>query len=616
MKIALALCLLGSPAGEEKRDVLCLYNSREDRSTRASEIQLYAEVVLNYLGLVATYRDVHDGLPDDAEMERYRGILVWFTEGRVRRTRDCWRWIARQAEAGRKVVLVGNLGATYATPPDVINEGLRPLGLTYRGLEVENPALIEIVRKEPLVEFERTLDRELGWYVCMKAAPPCRVHLRARRRDVPDSESDLVVTGPWGGFAWIHVHYDPRVNRDQWRINPFAFLAEAFGVERIPKMDLATAMGHRIFFASVDGDGLGNRVQPGPKTGRFSGEIVRDDFIRRIDLPITVSVIAADLEEHGELARSILSLPNVEPAAHGYYHPVSWPRRKLSYPGPFSLDLEVTEAVRRIERAAGKPVRAYLWTGDCEVPEEAIARCDALGIAHMNGPDQGRPQNHTSLTNLRAATLRRGSRVQFNHRGGSENQFTDLWTRNFFAYRNVLWSYERTETPYRVTPIHVYFHFYVVEQPGGEAALREIYDWVRRQEIFPMTVSEYVAWVRGFFSARLERIGDRTWRIRNYGACRTVRFDDESAEVDLSRSRNVLGFVRSGSTLYVHLAAAEEAVVALGRAPPGATWLVEANGDWRDGRIVARTAARATFMTPRGRVTLRAEGHEMPVDLR
>ncbi|MFN3486632.1 MAG: hypothetical protein ACK44W_14285, partial [Planctomycetota bacterium] len=314
MKIALLVGLLGTAGPEEKREVLCLYNSREDRSSRASEIQLYAEVVLNYLGLVASYWDIHEGLPEDRQMERYRGVLAWFMEGRVRRTREYWRWIARQAEAGRKVVLVGNLGATYATPPEVINEGLRPLGLTYRGWEVENPALIEIVRKEPLVEFERTLDRELAWYVCMKASPPCKVYLRARRADLPDSESDLVVTGPRGGFAWVHVHYDPRVNRDQWRINPFVFFAEAFGVERIPKMDLATAMGRRIFFASVDGDGLANRVQPGPKTGRFSGEVLRDDFIRRIDLPITVSVIAADLDTHEGLARSILSLPNVEPA--------------------------------------------------------------------------------------------------------------------------------------------------------------------------------------------------------------------------------------------------------------------------------------------------------------
>jgi hypothetical protein len=82
--------------------------------------------------------------------------------------------------------------------------------------------------------------------------------------------------------------------------------------------------------------------------------------------------------------------------------------------------------------------------------------------------------------------------------------------------------------------------------------------------------------------------------------------------VDLARSRTVLGFARSGPTLYVHLAAADAALVALGPTPAGATYLVEANGDWRDGKI----AARAAFMTPRGRVTLRSEGHEMPVDLR
>jgi hypothetical protein len=35
--------------------------------------------------------------------------------------------------------------------------------------------------------------------------------------------------------------------------------------------------------------------------------------------------------------------------------------------------------------------------------------------------------------------------------------------------------------PRRITPIHLYFHYYVVEQPGGERALRDIYDWIRRR---------------------------------------------------------------------------------------------------------------------------------------
>jgi hypothetical protein len=241
---------------------------------------------------------------------------------------------------------------------------------------------------------------------------------------------------------------------------------------------------------------------------------------------------------------------------------------------------------------------------------------DALGIGNLNGSDPGRYQNYESVANLRPATLRRGRRLQFNARSMSENHFTDLWTRNFFAYRNALSSYERTGGPIRINPIHVYFHFYVVEQPAGEAALRAIYEWVGKQDIFPMTASEYVQWVRDFHAASLERGPGRSWRIRNYGACRTVRFDGTEESVDLKKSSGVLGFRHDGGRLYVHLAAAAEAVIVLTTEPPAGTWLEEANGDWRDGKIHSLMPARAMFRTPRGPVRLSDPGHTADVNLR
>jgi hypothetical protein len=611
-----ALVLLVALAADEPREILCLYNSTEQRTAASCEIALYLETVLNYLGLIPVYRDVEDPLPDDASMTRYRAVLTWFTGNRMKKGRAYWAWMARQPAAGRRVVILGNPGGLEHVPAEVINAGLRPLGLTYRGKETGCPTLLQIRRKTDLVEFERTLDGEFLWYVQIAADPGLDVHLRVRRSDVPDSDSDLAVLGPHGGFSWVTVHYDSYVDRDQWRLNPFTFLTRALGIERLPRPDLTTAMGRRIFFASIDGDGLANGVQPGPRTGRLCGEVIRDEFIRRIDLPVTASVIAADLDRHAELARSIFALPNVEPAAHGYYHPVRWQQGTLAYPGEFDLRHEVVGSVRRIEEISPKPVKAYLWTGDCMPPAEAIAMCDAMGIANLNGPDPGRYQNYESLANLRAPTFLVGGSRQFNARSMSENHYTDHWTRNFFAFRNALWTFRRTDAPRRVVPLHVYFHFYLAEQPAGEAALREIYDWVLTQEIFPMTVSEYVAWVRGFFAMRLENLGGDAWRALDYGACRTLRFDDGPRSVDLSRSKNVLGFRRVGGSLYVHLGPGREAIAALGDAEPARPYLVDANGDWTDGKIVARTAASAVFMTPGGPVRKKGAAHEMEVELR
>ncbi len=611
---ALLLLALGTcPPADEPREVLCLWDSTEREEVRHGEIHVYAETALNYLGLLAVYHDVNSRpLPDDRAMSRYRGVLTWFTDRSMSHARDYWTWLGRQAEAGRKVVILGELGATTAVPPEDVNRGLRPLGLTYLGRETDDPTVMKVLSKNgAMVEFERGLDRELRSYVQVRADPGLAVHLRLGRTDLADGDSDVVVTGPRGGFAWVTMHYDPVVVRDQWRLNPFDFFAEAFGLQGVPRPDLATAQGRRILFVSIDGDGVGNRVQPGPKTGRLAGEVVRDDFIKALDLPFTVSVIAADLEEHRALARSLLELPNVEAAAHGYYHPLVWSRRTLAFPGEFSLEREIDDAVRAVQEVSPRPVKMYLWTGDCDPPPEAIDRVDRLGLANLNGWDPGRFQNYDAVSNMRSTISPRDGRIQFNNRAMSENHFTDLWTRNFFAYRNVLRTYAAGGSPRRITPIHVYFHFYVVEQPAGEAALREIFTWALGQDIHPMTATDYVTWVKGFLSARLERLPGGAWKVSSYGACRTVRFDDVPSFPDLARSKNVLGFKREGRALYVHLGPGSEAVVALGPAAPTVPYLVDANGAWEDGRIVAKTAARAVVMTPGGARRLESPGPQL-----
>lgn len=620
--LGVVLCCSTAPV-QESREVLCLYDSTERDDVANCEIHLYAEVALNYLGLLATYHDVNAPLPGPEAMRRYRGIVTWFTDRTMKKPLEYWSWLGAQVTAGRKVVIIGELGATTEVPPEFINEALQPMGLTYHGGETDDLSVIEVIEKHPMIEFERSIDRELRGYIRMTARPGSEVFLKARLKNKKDSDTDLLVVTRQGGFSWIGHHYDPRVLRDQWRLDPYVFFAKAFGLDDGPKLDLATAMGRRIFFTSIDGDGMSNRVQPGPKTGRMAGEVVRDDFIKKYDLPVTASVIAGDLEESPDLiplAKSILSLPNVEVAAHGFYHPINW-TEKIFPAGrekhPFDLEKEVVGAVRAIQGLTPKPVKIYLWTGDCDPPPEAIDMLDRLGIANMNGfRAHGRAQNYEALTNLRPTMAPRNGRIQYNSRATSENNLTELWSKNFFAVRNLILSYQRSGAPRRIHPIHIYFHYYVVEQPAGEAALQEIYDWALTQQIYPMTAAEYVAWVKGFASGRIERLGPGSWRIRNYGACRTLRFDDRRESVDLSRSSNVVGFRQDGSTLYVHLGPGDEARVTLGRCPADATYVMESNGQWDGRRIEARTAVEATFMTPRGVVRRKGAEHVLEVDLK
>ena len=72
--------------GELPRRVLALYKSSElynavegarPKTAWLNEVHAWAQMPLNWLGLVVDYHDVARGLPDEAQMGRYRGVLTW-----------------------------------------------------------------------------------------------------------------------------------------------------------------------------------------------------------------------------------------------------------------------------------------------------------------------------------------------------------------------------------------------------------------------------------------------------------------------------------------------------------------------------------------------------------
>jgi hypothetical protein len=131
-------------------------------------------------------------------------------------------------------------------------------------------------------------------------------------------------------------------------------------------------------------------------------------------------------------------------------------------------------------------------------------------------------------------------------------------------------------------PVNIYYHFYAGERRGGVKALKALYAWAEAQPLAPIRTSRYARIVEGFHAGRIEAVAPDTWRVLDNGACRTLRFDGEDRQPDLSRSRGVAGFNRTAGALYVHLAPGPATVV-LAAQPPPQPYLVEANaplGDW------------------------------------
>ncbi|HWN90038.1 MAG TPA: hypothetical protein VNQ15_01455, partial [Verrucomicrobiae bacterium] len=320
--------------GELPRRVLALYKSSElynavegarPKTAWLNEVHAWAQMPLNWLGLMVDYHDVARGLPDEAQMGRYRGVLTWYQTEEIDDPLGYLQWLAAQVRAGRRLVILGNLGAyrdrkTLKTPGlDEISLALAPTGLEFRGRWTGNSRVIELRQKNAaMVEFERALPPALpNYYQVVSRRADNRIHLTIGRKDAPDSDSHLVVTGPWGGFAGEdYVRYQQGVPyaapalggsapvdasyqqleafRTRWWINPFAFFEAALGLEEWPRPDVTTLNGRRLFYSHIDGDGMRNVSEVRPQA--LSGEVIHDEILSKVPLPISVSVVVAEVD--------------------------------------------------------------------------------------------------------------------------------------------------------------------------------------------------------------------------------------------------------------------------------------------------------------------------------
>jgi hypothetical protein len=92
-----------------------------------------------------------------------------------------------------------------------------------------------------------------------------------------------------------------------------------------------------------------------------------------------------------------------------------------------------------------------------------------------------------------------------------------------YPYRDVLRTFEFTETPRRLAPVLVDFHGYLVSSPGGRGTLSEIYDALERAELHPLFVSEWAELARAFGEVVVARGLDGSFHYFGGDRLRTFR---------------------------------------------------------------------------------------------
>jgi len=577
---------------------------------------------LNHLGLKVRYQDIHRPLPDLTTLADVRGVLTWFEDDQNPDPEALVQWAEKAVAAGVRWVVLGDLGVHRNgrgedTPTPLTQRYLALLGLATDGRWKTPTYDVTLVNRNAAVwGFEKARPTLLPPFLNVEKENPAVVtHLAGRWGKGGEHQSELVITGPGGGYAQVGMAAEIGEERVAWLVNPFEFFRLAYATDELPKPDTTTLSGRRIYYSHIDGDGWLNPTEIEKYPGALASRVILDEAILPYgDLPVTVSAIAGDLdpEWHGTdearaIARDVFLLDHVEAASHTYSHPFDWHyfgnaykpedewraywsrkpesnRWQNRYPQgesggkdapsslkeeydtpraygdfPFDLAREIAGSVRQIETLLprGKAVSLMQWSGDTWVGAAALKRAAEAGLGNLNGGDTRMDSEHPSVGWVSPIGVAIGDQVQIYASASNENNYTHLWQDRFFGFSHVRQTFDNTEHPRRLKPMNIYYHMYSGQKEASLRALIGNLNHARVSEIAPVTASRYAAIARGFYSTELVRLDASRWQVSGHGALGTLRFDNAEAKaVDFARSQGVIGQRHHQGSLYVALDAA------------------------------------------------------------
>ena len=594
------------------RKVLVVLSATQNEFERREFVPVRnGSMPLQYLGYVPEFVDALN-LPQHALGGRYAGVVVWLTEanpevGRAQLT----NWLLKQVNEKVPVALI-------APPAYLMQDALgKALGVTISYPKgTQGP--VEIAHKSALIGFEREPRPTPSEFYALSVnqAEP----LLTLKRDQHQQVAAAIT--PWGGYVLspydiISLAGDAG---NRWVIDPFGFFSRALQLPAMPVPDVSTESGRRLFMVHMDGDGWVSRSElPG---NPLAAELVRDRVVNKYRVPMTISVIEAELSPQGlypglsalseQVAKDIFRAPHVALASHSYSHPFFWDKvaegvnttadgkaTSLRLPGyQFSLRREIEGSIQYIEsRLAppGKKVEMFFWTGFCIPGSEALDWTRKVGVLNMNGGDTTATRAHPTMTRVEGLGMKFAGGYQVFAPNQNENVYTNDWTGPFYGFDRVIETFEFTEKPRRLKPINIYFHTYLTTKAAGMRSLDKIFAYAMAQETMPVYVAEYARKVLDFQSLAVARTA-QGWRIRGGAHLRTLRLPSTMGFADVQASHGVAGYNASEGSSYVHLSS-------------DAVELVLREGESSAPRLVSANARIASFEQSSSAIRWRLQGH-------
>ncbi|MCK5819035.1 MAG: endo alpha-1,4 polygalactosaminidase [Psychromonas sp.] len=551
------------------REILIITNSTHTKNTTIA-LRLLA-MPIEYQGYIPIIKNIQDGLPTIEQLSRYKAVVVWLESNLKGHNNAFVDWIKTVLKAHKKLLFMSGFGMDDPT------EILDVLGIKRIPTKTNLFTKQTITINDPILNFEAPvlLAKEKYAYQPEKA----NALLQIATKNNPSST--LIAKTSWGGYALydyvVRNLADPEST--QWVIDPFAFLKRTLELEDIPILDPTTENGRRLMFIHIDGDGSMNRVEWDPKL--FSIEAIYEKILKKYKIPQSVSLVESETSSKKGLyidlapklektAKAIFSLPYVEAASHTYSHPFYWNKVKndhleakyrLNIKGyNFSLKEDILDSVKyvsKLQPKVKKKANLIFWSGDTDPNEEVLAYVYKHNILNINGGDTDITNDKPWLSLVSPYGIKHGEYIQTYTGAGNENIFTNDWTGPFWGYRKVIQTFQLTESPRRLQPLDIYYHFYAGSKTASLNALKDVYDWSLKQKVMPIYISEYIPKTLEFYDASIAKIDVSEAKNQYYFTglkhLKTIRADDSLGSVDYTNNLIVLGQNEHNNTRYLHL---------------------------------------------------------------
>ena len=578
------------------------------------------QMPLEWMGYELDYHDVTQGAPKDLDRSRYAGVILdEELEIPYRIEREFADWLLTMIEEKKKILFLGSYGFNDPIEESRIFSALGIRGTENPPIPAQPPVIAHL--DEEIMNFEIDAKPNRRDFMAIQAPERARklLSLTAAVTSEPDSgvlHFDPVYLADWGGALLSpYIGFAASEETILQYADPFAFLGRIWPAGAFPAPDPTTRDGLRIFYTHVDGDGFSSISYL--EEDVTCAEILYNEFLKDLPWPITISIVESEIRGHMlqqkpdeskqliELARKIYALPHVEPASHSYSHPYLWIDDDTQFVDLYdgrNLELKLTarypkiDVRREIEGSLSfidgqltpkdKPARLMLWSGDCRPSPEALAITEELGVENMNGGNTILCSRYPGLAAVAPRVVSWDGHLQIHAANQNEFMYTDGWEGPFFGgFAQVIETFEATETPRRLKPVNVYYHFYSVERADSLRALRKIYDWCRSQPLHPVTANEFATLTRDAHETRVVRTGERTWVALSRGHCRTFRIPSDLGTPDIGASSGVAGFREHGEWTYIHTTGAPRTVITLADEPERHAFLETADSRVTVGRL-------------------------------